>query len=44
MVPRGLGRGEGYGDTVVTFLELADTTTLYVVAAILSLPVIDDDA
>ena len=24
-VPRGLGRGEGYGDTVVTFLERANS-------------------
>jgi hypothetical protein len=27
-VPRGLGRGEGYGDTIVTFLERADIATI----------------
>jgi hypothetical protein len=38
-VPRGLGRGEGYGDTVVTFLERADNSTPQdVVAEILGLP------
>jgi hypothetical protein len=37
-VPRGLGRGEGYGDTVVTFLERTGNTTLDVAAEILSLP------
>jgi hypothetical protein len=37
-VPRGLGRGEGYGDTVVTFLERADNATLDVAAEILGLP------
>jgi hypothetical protein len=38
-VPRGLGTGEGYGDTVVAFLERADNATLDVLAAeILGLP------
>jgi hypothetical protein len=37
-VPRGLGKGEGYGDTVVTFLESADNATLDVAAEILGLP------
>jgi hypothetical protein len=37
-VPRGLGRGEGYGDTVVTFLERADSVTLDVAAEILGHP------
>jgi hypothetical protein len=37
-VLRGLGRGEGYGYTVVTFLERADNATLDVAAAILGLP------
>jgi hypothetical protein len=37
-IPRGLGRGEGYGDTVVTFLERADNATLDVAAEILGLP------
>jgi hypothetical protein len=37
-VPRGLGRGEGYGDTVVAFLERADNATLDVAAEILGLP------
>jgi hypothetical protein len=37
-VPRGHGRGEGYGDTVVTILERADNVTLYVAAEILGLP------
>jgi hypothetical protein len=36
-VPRGLGWGESYGDTVVTFLERADNATLDVAAEILSL-------
>jgi L-alanine-DL-glutamate epimerase-like enolase superfamily enzyme len=36
--PRGLGRGEGNGDTVVTFLEPADNATLDVAAEILGLP------
>jgi hypothetical protein len=36
-VPRGLGRGEGYGDTVVTFLERAENATLDVAAEILGL-------
>jgi hypothetical protein len=36
-VPRGLGRGEGYGDTVVTFLEHADNATLKLAAEILGL-------
>jgi hypothetical protein len=36
-VPRGLGRGEGYGDTVVTFLERAHNATLDVAAEILGL-------
>jgi hypothetical protein len=36
-VPRGLGRSEGYGDTVVTFLERADNATLDVAAEILGL-------
>jgi hypothetical protein len=31
-VPRGLGMGEGYGDTVVTFLDRADNATLDVSA------------
>jgi hypothetical protein len=38
LVSRGLGRGEGYGDTVVTFLERADNATLDVAAEILGLP------
>jgi hypothetical protein len=37
-VPRGLGRSEGYGDTVVTFLERGDNATLDVAAEILGLP------
>jgi hypothetical protein len=37
-VPRGLGRGDYYGDTVVTFLERANNATLDVAAEILSLP------
>jgi hypothetical protein len=37
-IPRCLGRGEGYGDTVVTFLERADNATLDVAADILGLP------
>jgi hypothetical protein len=37
MVPRGLGRGEGYGDTVVTFQERARNATLDVAAMILGL-------
>jgi hypothetical protein len=37
-VPRGLGRGEGYGDTVATFLERTNNSTLDVVAEILGLP------
>jgi hypothetical protein len=37
-VPRGLGRGEGYGDNVVTFLERTGNATLDVAAEILSLP------
>jgi hypothetical protein len=36
--PCGLGRGEGYGDPVVTFLEGAKNATLDVVAEILGLP------
>ena len=36
--PRVLGKGEGYGDTVVTFLERADNATLDVAAEILGLP------
>jgi hypothetical protein len=36
-VPLGLGRGEGYGDTVVTFLERVDNATLDVAAGILGL-------
>jgi hypothetical protein len=36
-VPRGLGKGEGY-DTVVTFLERANNSTLDVAAEILGLP------
>jgi hypothetical protein len=36
--PRGLGRGGGYGDTVVTFLERADNATLDMAAEILGLP------
>jgi hypothetical protein len=35
--PRGLGRGEGYGDTVVIFLERADNAALDVAAEILGL-------
>jgi hypothetical protein len=35
--PHGLGRGEGYGDTVITFLERVDTVTLDVAAEILGL-------
>jgi hypothetical protein len=35
--PRGLGRGEAYGDTVVTFLECVDNATLDVAAKILGL-------
>jgi hypothetical protein len=38
MNPRGLGSGEGCGDTVVIFLERADNTTLDVAADILGLP------
>jgi hypothetical protein len=34
-VPCGLGRGKGYGDTVVTFLERAVNATLNVAAEIL---------
>jgi hypothetical protein len=37
-IPGGLGRGEGYGDTVVTFLKLADNATLDVTAEISGLP------
>jgi hypothetical protein len=37
-VPRGLGRGEVYGDTVDTFLERPDNATLVVAAEILGLP------
>jgi hypothetical protein len=37
-VLRGLGRGEGYGDTLVTFLERADNATLDVAVEILGLP------
>jgi hypothetical protein len=37
-VLRGLGKGESYGDTVVTFPERADNATLDVAAEILSLP------
>jgi hypothetical protein len=37
-VPRDLSGGEGYGDTVVTFLERADNSTLDVAAEILGLP------
>jgi hypothetical protein len=37
-VPRGLGRGEGYGVTVVTFLERSNNATLYVAANMLGLP------
>jgi hypothetical protein len=37
-VPRDLGTDEGYGDTVVTFLERADNATLDVAANILGLP------
>jgi hypothetical protein len=37
-VHRGLGRCEGYGDTVVTFLERDDNATLDVAAEILGLP------
>jgi hypothetical protein len=37
-VPRGLGRGEGYGDTLVTFLEHADNATPDVAGEILGLP------
>jgi hypothetical protein len=36
--PRGLGRDEGYGDTVVTFMERAHNATLDVAAEILGLP------
>jgi hypothetical protein len=36
--PRGLGRGEGCGDTVVTFLESAYNATLYMATEILGLP------
>jgi hypothetical protein len=36
-VDLGLGRGGGYGDTVVTFLERADNATLDVAAGILGL-------
>jgi hypothetical protein len=36
-VPHGLGKGEGYGDTGVTFLDRADNTTLDVAAKILGL-------
>jgi hypothetical protein len=38
-VPRGLGRGEGYGDTVVTFFERDDNAIVEVAAEILGLPV-----
>jgi hypothetical protein len=37
-IPRGLCRGEGYGDTVVSFLECADNATLDVAAGILGIP------
>jgi hypothetical protein len=37
IVPRGLGRSEGYGDNVVTFLERADNANLDVAAEILGL-------
>jgi L-alanine-DL-glutamate epimerase-like enolase superfamily enzyme len=37
-VPRGLCTGEGYGYTVVTFLERVDNATLDVAAKILGLP------
>jgi hypothetical protein len=37
-VPRGLGRGEGYGDTLETFLERTNNATCDVAAEILSLP------
>jgi hypothetical protein len=36
--PRGLGMGEGYGGTVVTFLERVDNATLDVAVVILGLP------
>jgi hypothetical protein len=36
-VPRGLGRGEGYGGTVVTFPERAESATLNVAADLLGL-------
>jgi hypothetical protein len=36
--PRGLGRGEGYGDTVVTLLERADNSMFNEVAEIFGLP------
>jgi hypothetical protein len=36
--PRVLGRGEGYGDTIVTFLERGDNATLDVAADISDLP------
>jgi hypothetical protein len=36
-VPRSLGRGEGYGDTVVTFLGRADNAAPYVAAETLGL-------
>jgi hypothetical protein len=38
IVPQGLGRGEGYDDNVVTFLERANNATLDVAAEILGLP------
>jgi hypothetical protein len=38
MVSRSHSSGEGYGNTVVTFLERDDTATLYVAAEILRLP------
>jgi hypothetical protein len=38
-VPRGLGKGEGYGNTVMVFLKRVDTVTLDRAAEILGLPV-----
>jgi hypothetical protein len=37
-IPRGLSRGEDYGDTVMSFLECGDNATLDISAEILGLP------
>jgi hypothetical protein len=38
MVPRGLSMGDGYGDTVATFLERVENATIDVAAKILGHP------